>query len=292
MAQVVLEVKGLTKSFSSGFIPKKTTVLQNINFSVPAGMITGFLGPNGSGKTTSIKCILNLIFADSGEIKYFGQSKMTNEILAEIGFLPERPYFYSYLTGEEFLFFYAELSNVFKSKSDIKIRIDQLFSRVGLEGAKNRLLKDYSKGMLQRVGIAQAIIHRPKLIILDEPMSGLDPDGRIDVANIIRETASEGTAVFFSSHLLPDAEKLCERLVIMKKGNIVYEGSTKNLLEQASLGWTISFADDSGKIQTGSCVTLSALQHEIDKVRKSGCHILEVKKEHLSLENAFRKLVV
>ena len=292
MEQSALEVKGLTKSFSSGFIPKKTTVLQNVNFHIPAGTITGFLGPNGCGKTTTIKCILNLIFSDSGEVKYFGEPELTNEILQKIGFLPERPYFYSYLTGAEFLFFYAELSNVFKSKKEIDQRIDQLLKRVGLESARDRLLKDYSKGMLQRVGIAQALIHRPKLIILDEPMSGLDPDGRIDVANIIRETATEGTAVFFSSHLLPDAEKLCERLVIMKKGLIIYEGSTKNLLEQASVGWSVSFTDGSQQIKSLIVTSLPLLQQEIDRIRKNGQNVIEVKKEHLSLEDAFRKLVV
>ncbi|MDZ4662506.1 MAG: ABC transporter ATP-binding protein [Pseudomonadota bacterium] len=292
MAQPVLEVKGLTKSFSSGFIPKKITILQNVNFSISAGTITGFLGPNGCGKTTTIKCILNLIFADSGEVKYFGQSKLTNEILEKIGFLPERPYFYSYLTGAEFLFFYAELSNAFKSKREINERIDQLLTRVGLEHARDRQLKDYSKGMLQRVGIAQALIHRPKLIILDEPMSGLDPDGRIEVANIIRETAKEGTAVFFSSHLLPDAEKLCERLVIIKKGIIIYEGNTKSLLEQASLGWSVSFADGTQQVRSILVESLSSLQNEIDRIRNAGHNILDVKKEHLSLEDAFRKLVV
>ncbi len=292
MAQPVLEVKGLTKAFSTGFIPKKTSVLKNVNFSISPGMITGFLGPNGSGKTTTIKCILNLIFADSGEVKYFGQTELTNEILGKIGFLPERPYFYSYLSGAEFLFFYAELSNKFNSKKEINERIDQLLKRVGLEPARDRHLKDYSKGMLQRVGIAQALIHSPKLIILDEPMSGLDPDGRIEVANIIRETASEGTAVFFSSHLLPDAEKLCERLVIMKNGTIVYEGSTKNLLETAAQGWSISYSGSDNQIKSHVVESLAALQLEVDRVRKSGHDILEVKKELLSLEEAFRKLVV
>lgn len=292
MAETVLEIKGLTKSFSSGFIPKKNQILNGVNFSIPAGSITGFLGSNGCGKTTTIKCILNLIFADSGEIHYFGQPELNREILKKIGFLPERPYFYSYLTGAEFLFFYAELSGAFNSRTEISERIDVLLKRVGLGHARNRLLKDYSKGMLQRVGIAQALIHRPKLIILDEPVSGLDPDGRIEVSNIIRETAKEGTAVFFSSHLLPDAEKICDRLVIMKKGSIVYEGSTKDLLEQASLGWSVTFTDRDKKINSVTVGSLSLLQQEIDQVRKAGQEILEVKKEHSSLEEAFRKLVV
>ncbi len=230
MNKNVLEVRDLKKTFKSGFIPRPVNVLKGVNFSLPKGSVTGFLGANGAGKTTSIKCILQLIFPDSGSIRFFGDLPLSRDVLRKIGFLPERPYFYSYLTGREFLNFYGKLSGAFATRNELNTRIKQLLNRVGLDEAGDRLLKDYSKGMLQRIGIAQSLIHRPELVIFDEPQSGLDPDGRIEVANIIRETAKEGTTIFFSSHLLPDAEKLCDRLVVMRQGTICYEGQTQNLL--------------------------------------------------------------
>lgn len=248
MSSNVLEVRDLKKTFKSGFIPRPVNVLKGVNFSLPKGSVTGFLGANGAGKTTSIKCILQLIFPDSGSIHFFDGQKLSMDVLKRIGFLPERPYFYSYLTGREFLNFYGKLSGAFSSRNDMAERISQLLKRVGLEYAGDRLLKDFSKGMLQRIGIAQSLIHRPDLVIFDEPQSGLDPDGRIEVANIIRETAKEGTTVFFSSHLLPDAEKLCDRLIVMKQGTICYEGATHELLRHAGQGTNMSLEEAYAKI--------------------------------------------
>ncbi len=145
--------------------------------------------------------------------------------------------------------------------------------------------------MLQRIGIAQALIHRPKLVILDEPKSGLDPDGRVEVSAIIRETSKEGTAVFFSSHLLPDAEKLCDRLIIMKKGRVDFEGSTQSLLEKASRGWVITYTKSLAENRSEMVTNLSELQKKIDQIRSQGSQIIEVKKESTGLEEAFRKLL-
>ncbi len=290
MADVVLEVKGLTKSFRRGFVPRSVNVLKDVSFSLRRGTITGFLGANGAGKTTTIKCLLNLIFPDAGEITFFGKEKISKEVLSRIGFLPERPYFYSYLSGFEFLTFYGSLSGVFKSKKELRERTHLLLKRVGLEASASKRLKDYSKGMLQRIGVAQALIHRPQLIILDEPKSGLDPDGRLELSRIIRETANEGTSVFFSSHLLPDAEKLCENLVIIKQGKIAYEGKTTKLL-QHSQGSTIYFLDGS-ETKTLSVADSGALQISLEKLLKEKKIITEVRRESLTLEEAFVRMVL
>lgn len=285
----VLEVRDLKKNFKAGFIPRTVEVLKGVNFSLPKGSVTGFLGANGAGKTTSIKCILQLIFPDSGSIHFFDGHVLSADVLKRIGFLPERPYFYSYLTGREFLNFYGRLSGVFKTRADLSERIVQLLKRVGLSHAGDRLLKDFSKGMLQRVGLAQALMHRPDLVIFDEPQSGLDPDGRLEVANIIRETAREGTTIFFSSHLLPDAEKLCERLIVMKQGKICFEGATRDLLHQTNKGATIYYSAD-GSLNTLNVEDDKELQVEISRLLGENKVIQEIKREHVSLEEAYARM--
>ena len=185
----VVEVLGLKKSYRSPMTRKKVEALKDVSFSIYAGVITGFLGANGAGKTTTIKCLLELAFADAGEFRFFGKKGLSNEAKAKIGFLPERPYFYDYLTGREFLKFYGQLSGRI-ARVDLDKRASVLLDRVGLSHAGDRPLRGYSKGMLQRIGIAQALIHKPEFIILDEPMTGLDPDGRHEVREIIREVTN------------------------------------------------------------------------------------------------------
>jgi ABC-2 type transport system ATP-binding protein len=285
VATPVLEVIDLKKTYKRGFRAKPVHALKGVSFAIQPGTITGFLGANGAGKTTTIKCLLELSLADSGRVLYFGSEGLTNEAKSKIGFLPERPYFYDYLTGVEFLRFYGQLSNRLKSV-DLELRIKELLKRVGLAQAGDRQLRSYSKGMLQRVGIAQALIHRPEFIILDEPQTGLDPDGRFEVREIIRETAGEGTAVFFSSHLLPDAEQLCQDLVIYKQGEMIYNGSTQGLLGQAEKGFRVTFHLD-GKLQEADAKTQSELQTLIDKTRQQRGEIREVRPLRLSLEEIF-----
>jgi len=227
----ILKVENLKKSFKKGFIPKSQQVLKGISFKLEPGTITGFLGANGAGKTTTMKCILGLAFPDEGDIRFFGDQELGPEVKKRIGFLPERPYFYEYLTGSEFLRFYGQLSGDF-TRNDLNARIEHLLKRVDLWHAKDKKLRAYSKGMLQKVGVAQALIHKPDFVILDEPKSGLDPDGRYYLSEIIKETAKEGACVFFSSHLLHDAEQLCQNLVIMKDGLVIYEGRTDALLKK------------------------------------------------------------
>lgn len=285
MSASVLHVANLRKTYRKSLAAKPVEALKGISFEIRAGTITGFLGANGAGKTTTIKCLLNLAFADSGEISYFGVPELTSDVKSRIGFLPERPYFYEYLTGAEFLRFYADLSPGLK-RVEIRERIDKLLKRVGLDHARDRQLRSYSKGMLQRVGIAQALIHEPEFVILDEPMTGLDPDGRLEVTEIIRETARAGTAVFFSSHLLPDAEKICDRLVILKLGQLVYQGATEDLLNRVGSGYTVSWRN-SGRIEQLQTANLAEAQGIIDDVRRRGCEVIEVKGQRLSLEEAF-----
>ncbi len=287
MANSVLSIRNLKKTYKRGIGAKPVHALKGASFDVQPGTITGFLGANGAGKTTTIKCLLGLAFPDEGEISYFGKSGLTPEAKGRIGFLPERPYFYEHLTGREFLRFYGELSNL--KRSDLQDRIAKLLTRVGLDHAKDRQLRGYSKGMLQRVGIAQALIHQPELVILDEPVTGLDPDGRMEVAEIIKETAQAGTAVFFSSHLLPDAERLCDRLVILKLGELIYEGTTENFISRADQGSSITFKKN-GALQTITAPSLTEAQTIIDTERKAGAEIIEVRPLRLTLEEAFMRI--
>lgn len=281
----VLSVKGLKKSFKTSWSVQKTEVLKDVNFKIHSGRVTGFLGANGAGKTTTIKCLLGLISPDQAEIRYFGSSELTTELRKKVGFLPERPYFYDYLTGFEFLKFYGELSTDLKEEP-LQKKIEGLLKRVQLLGARDRPLRDYSKGMLQRIGVAQALIGNPELIILDEPMAGLDPDGRFEVSQIIKETAAQGTAVFFSSHLLNDVEKLCQDLVVLKNGRVVFSGETGELLGQFDATLSL-FYRKGEKVESKKGLTPEEVNLTIDQLRAQNCEILEVKKEIQSLEQAF-----
>jgi len=223
-----IEVKNLKKSFKKSVFEKRKLVLKEISFQVPAGQTTGFVGNNGSGKTTSIKCCLEFIHRDSGDILFFGE-KLSSQVKQKIGYLPERPYLYEFLTGMEFLKFHWQLSMGQFSK-DFYEKAHQALKTVGLYEARDKRLREYSKGMLQRAGLAQALLHGPELIILDEPMSGLDPDGRLMVKDVLKEQKKKGVSLFFSSHLLQDMEELCENLVVIHHGEILYNGELQSFM--------------------------------------------------------------
>ncbi len=282
----IIQVQNLVKSYKKGFIPKKQTVLKGVSFTLQPSTITGFLGGNGAGKTTTMKCILGLAFPDSGQINYFNGQSLTSETKSRIGFLPERPYFYDYLTGEEFLKFYGDISGKFKKRLDLKQRIDFLLKKVDLYDSKNKTLREYSKGMLQKIGIAQALVHRPEFIVLDEPMAGLDPDGRYYLSELINETAREGTAIFFSSHLLYDTEKLCENLVILKDGVVIFEGKTEQLISKMNSQLKITYQKAGAKniemVKAGAELTI-----KLSALLKEKFEILSVEPELISLEQAF-----
>ena len=202
-------------------------VLFDVNLTINEGEVFGFLGPNGAGKTTTMKSILGLIKPDSGSIEILGDANLTDTTKALIGFMPENTYLYKYLTGREFLRFNG---NFFNNKhTELEARIEALLMQVGLTSAGDKLLSAYSKGMLQRIGLAQAIINTPKIVFLDEPMSGLDPIGRKMVKDLILHLKATGTTVFFNTHILSDVESICDRFAIIHQGRLVSEGTIKDL---------------------------------------------------------------
>lgn len=284
---MILEVKNLNKSFRHPWKLQKIQVLKDVNFEVSEKSIVGFLGSNGAGKTTSIKCLLGLLTYDSGKLKVFGKDHLHKSVKQNIGYLPERPFFYNYLTAEEFLTFYGELSGV--SHKELKVRIDELLELVGLSHAKKLYLKQFSKGMLQRVGMAQALIHRPKLLILDEPLSGLDPDGRRQLVKIIQNAFdNEGASIFFSSHLLDDIDRLCRGLVVIKNGVVEFCGQKSEFVDRGEKKYLISFNSD-GEKKIKKVTNVADLQMEIDSIRKQGLEIIGVEQEKVSLDRAFKE---
>lgn len=280
----VLKIINLHKTYKTSFYKRDKKVLEGLSFSIPEGSVTGFLGGNGAGKTTTIKCMLDLCIPDSGDIVYFGNKKLSLAVKSKIGFLPERPYFYNYLTGVEFLKFYGQLSKM--SRSSILSESTKLLKKLDLYHAKDKLLGSYSKGMLQKIGIAQALIHDPDLLILDEPMSGLDPDGRYYISEIIKDTASEGKSIFFSSHLLDDVEKISHNLVILKNSRLLYEGGSEALLKTYQSGYELHYSLNEKK-QVTNLETLSLMQSKIESLLKEGAIILELKVVRPSLEEVF-----
>jgi ABC-2 type transport system ATP-binding protein len=195
--------------------------------SVEDGEIFGFLGPNGAGKTTTLKLLMGLVFPTAGSARILGRDWTDASVKAEIGFLPEQPYFYDYLTAHELLEYYAQLSGV--AARQRKARVEETLHKVGLRDVKGVQLRKFSKGMLQRVGIGQAILHDPKLVFLDEPMSGLDPVGRREVRDLMEQLKNEGKTVFFSTHILSDAEALCDRVAIINRGELRGVGAVEDL---------------------------------------------------------------
>lgn len=223
-----IEILGLEKTYLVGFWGKRPKrALQPLHLTVEEGEIFGFLGPNGAGKTTTLKLLMGLVFPTAGSARILGREWIDPDVKAQIGFLPEQPYFYDYLTAHELLDYYGQLSGV--SAKERKRRIDEVLERVGLNDVKGVQLRKFSKGMLQRVGIAQAILHRPKVVFFDEPMSGLDPIGRREVRDLMEQLKHEGTTVFFSTHILSDAEALCDRVAIIHKGELRGVGAIQEL---------------------------------------------------------------
>src|SRR5438874_8187819 len=231
----------LTKDYAIGFWRKRPyRALDRLTLDVGQGEVFGFLGPNGAGKTTTLKLLMQLVFPTSGHAEILGRPLGTLEVKRRLGYLPENPYFYDYLTAEELLAYFARLFGY--RGSEIRVRVSRLLDEVGI-GAERRLqLRKFSKGMLQRVGIAQALINDPDLVIFDEPMSGLDPLGRRDVRSLILRLRDRGCTVFFSSHVLSDAEALCNRVAILAKGRLVTSGRLTDMLALRASGWELVVA--------------------------------------------------
>jgi len=230
--QTVVKTQGLSKIFRVGFLGRPIAALEGLDLEIQQGEVFGFLGPNGAGKTTTLKILMGLIYPTSGQAWILGGEIGDVGVKREVGFLPEAPYFYDYLTAQEFLRFYGQLFGL--ERRVLAKRIEELLQRVGLSEAGHLQLRKFSKGMLQRIGIAQALINDPCLVILDEPMSGLDPIGRREIRDLILQLKQSGKTIFFSSHILHDAELLCDRVGILVKGRLVALGPVQELVGAAS----------------------------------------------------------
>jgi ABC-2 type transport system ATP-binding protein len=228
VSDVQLSVRDLRKTFRPGLFEPDVEVLKGVSFDVHRGEVFGFLGPNGAGKTTTIKAITEIVFPDSGSIRVCGYSHNEIEAKRRLGFMTESPYVYRHLTGREYLRFCGELLGL--DGGNIEERTSRVLRDVAMAAAADRTMNSYSKGMLQRVALAQALLGEPELLILDEPMSGLDPVGRRDVRDIILAQAAAGVTVFFSSHIIPDVETICDRVAILVGGTVRAVGTVRELV--------------------------------------------------------------
>ncbi len=230
MSETMLNISNLVKDYKTGFSGKKTRVLKNVSFDVFKGEVFGFVGPNGAGKTTTFKTILGFVSPTEGSIELLGKEHSNPDAKRKIGYLPENPYFYDYLTGEELLYYMGELHGL--KRKYLAEKVDELLRKVRMEHARKVQLRKYSKGMLQRIGIAQALINDPEFLILDEPMSGLDPIGRREIKDLILEEKRKGKTILLSSHMLSDVEALCDRVGIIMGGTVIKIGKIGELLKE------------------------------------------------------------
>jgi len=225
-----VEIRGLAKDYASGsLVPKTKRVLHPFDLDVEEGETFGLIGPNGAGKTTTLKLLMGLVFPSQGEARILGRPLGDPAMKQQIGYLPEQPYFYDYLTGRELLNYFGQLFGLARGERDARSR--ELLEKVGMTEAADVPLRKYSKGMTQRLGIAQALVNRPRLVFLDEPMSGLDPLGRREMSHLIRELHDSGVTVFFCSHILPDVEQLCDRVAILNRGKLVEAGRLTDIVD-------------------------------------------------------------
>lgn len=229
----VIEIENLTKDYPVGFwIKRPVRALDHLTLAVQAGEIFGFLGPNGAGKTTTLKLLMRIIHPTSGAARILGHSLGHPSLYQQVGYLPEQPYFYDYLTAEELLFYFGHLLGL--GKRTIRAKTDTVLQMVGLSDSRKTQLRKFSKGMLQRIGVAQAILNDPQVLFLDEPFSGLDPIGRRELREIVRRLNSRGVTIFFSSHILSDVESLCDRFAILLGGKLLDSGRLQEVMERES----------------------------------------------------------
>ena len=283
-----LEVKNLHKGFQKNFWIPYEFILKGLNFSIPEGCITSFLGWNGSGKTTTFKCLFNLIKKDQGEILFFGEDHSSSKVKSLLGFLPENPEFYEDLTAEELLLFYGQLTE-FKKSSQLKSRVSNLLKSLELYPWRHKRIKTFSKGMLKKLGILQAVISRPKMIVLDEPFSGLDTNSVLAVIEWIEKmNREEGLTVFFSSHILQDVERLSQRLIFIKEGRIIFQGDVAQRSFSIQEQRRILFIDSKGRKTSKVVPNLKECQVELEKLIKDKCSILSVSRERQTLDSFYQ----
>lgn len=301
---IAIETINLEKTYAVGFWRKKPRVaLRPLNLTVEEGEVFGFLGPNGAGKTTTLKLLMGLVIPTGGTARILGKDIAEPEVKAQIGFLPEQPYFYDYLTARELLEYYGQLSGV--HAKDRSQKIDALLERVGLKDAARLQLRKFSKGMLQRVGLAQAILHDPKVVFLDEPMSGLDPMGRREVRDLMEELKHQGKTVFFSTHILSDAEAICDRVAVIHRGELRGVGRvadlTSSVAGKVELIWHGSAAPSGFSALGAEChisgATMRAVLPEaqqeaaLEILRREGLRLISLTPVLFSLEEYFLQKV-
>ena len=303
MPRPAIEIENLTKDYPHGFLNlKMRRSLENLTMQVEDGEVFGFLGPNGAGKSTTIKLLMRLIFPTSGSARILGKSIDDVSMHAHIGYLPEQPYFYDYLTAAELLEYFARFHKL--TAADRHERVQKMLKKVGLESTKKIQLRKYSKGMLQRVGLAQAILHDPQVVVLDEPMSGLDPLGRREVRDIILELKRDGRTVLFSTHILSDAEMLCDRVGVIVGGKLRGVGTPGEMVGIQTQGMEILFEPDgTGRsfplltraTKTGERYRVQLPETELyaalDELKAAGARILSVAQLKPTLEEFFMNLV-
>jgi ABC-2 type transport system ATP-binding protein len=303
MSEPVIRIEGLRKTYHIGFWRRPVRAVEELSLEVQAGEIFGFLGPNGAGKTTTIKILMGLCFPSAGRVELFGRPVPDPKAQTRLGFLPENPYFYDYLTGRELLDLAGRLCGV--AGAARAARADRLLERVGLAEAARRPLRKYSKGMLQRLGIAQALINEPELVVLDEPMTGLDPIGRKEIRDLIVGLKAEGKTVFFSTHILPDVELVCDRVGIIAKGRLTDVGPLAALLSPRILEIEVVFEAPPGAdpapltplcraLTPAGVETVATLaEDEVDAFLRTalalGVHVVSVTPRKEKLEDLFMR---
>jgi len=297
---LAIEIRGLEKTFVGHLSIGRIHALRGVDLSVPPGVLYGFLGPNGAGKTTTLKVLAGLLRPDKGSVSLLGRPAGEREARSRLGFLPEAPYFYDYLTGAELLRFFGRLLGM--TPAALREQVPALLKLVGLESKGGLPLRKYSKGMLQRVGLAQALLNDPELVILDEPMSGLDPIGRREIRDLILSLKAQGKTVFFSSHILADAESICDEVAILVAGKVVQQGNLEQLLGGEVRFWDVTlvgWAAEGLPHPAASVVTRHTdrlllrveregdLQAVLDASRTAGARIESVVPHKASLEELF-----
>lgn len=274
MTEPAVAVRGVTKVFPIPFQRRSVVAVRDLNLEVAAGQIYGLLGPNGSGKSTTLKIILGLVSPTRGTSEIFGRDSSLAASRESVGFLPESPYFYKYLTGAETLRFYGKLCGLGGAK--LRGRVEELLELVGLTSARDRRLGGYSKGMLQRVGLAQALVQEPRLVVLDEPTAGVDPAGAREIRDLICDLKRRGITILLSSHLLGHVQEICDRVGILANGVLVREGALSDLL--AIENQTDVVLENASPELLREIATLTA---------KSGARLIEQTRSRTSLERLF-----
>ena len=274
MSTPAVSITGLTKLYPVPLRRQKVVAVKNLNLEVPEGQVYGLLGPNGSGKSTTLKILLGLVTPTEGESKIFGEDSRDYRSHRDVGFLPENPYFYKYLTAVETLRFYGKICGMGGKALDS--RIDELLALVGMEDARHRRIGGYSKGMLQRIGLAQALIQDPRLLVLDEPTAGVDPLGSRQIRDLILELKKRGKTVLLTSHLLEQVQEVCDRVGIMARGVMMREGSLDEL---------VTIEGQTEYLVENAPPELAAKIAEL--VTASGAKFLETRKPQMTLESVF-----